>query len=157
AVPDWLGLAHMSQVGALKLMFYAYAVLGLASAALYRYLPHTHADHIRANGPLGPSRSGVYKLAALFSLDALARRFVVQSLLGLWRFQRLYLSPSAASLFFFWAGVLSAFSYPVAAFIAKRIGLINTMVFTHIPSSIFLILAAVSPNLPVTLALLLIR
>ena len=67
------------------------------------------------------------------------------------------MSLSAASLFFFWATTLSAFSYPVAAWLAKRVGLINTMVFTHIPSSLFLILAAFSPNLFVALSLLLIR
>ncbi len=67
------------------------------------------------------------------------------------------MSHTAASLFFFWSGVLSAFSYPVAAWIARRIGLVNTMVFTHIPSSIFLILAAFSPNLTITLVLLSLR
>ena len=81
----------------------------------------------------------------------------MQSLLALWLFERFDLSLSAASLFFFWTGVLSAFSYPVAAWLAKRIGLINTMVYTHIPSSVFLILAAFSPNLYLTLALLLLR
>ena len=60
-------------------------------------------------------------------------------------------------MFFFWSSTLSAFSYPVAAWIAKRIGLVNTMVFTHIPSSIFLILAAFSPNLYLALGLLLLR
>jgi MFS family permease len=60
-------------------------------------------------------------------------------------------------VFFFWASTLSAFSYPLAARIATRIGLVNTMVFTHIPSSAFLILAALSPSLPLTLALLLAR
>ena len=64
---------------------------------------------------------------------------------------------SAAGLFFFWSNTLSAFSYPVAAWIAKRVGLVNTMVFTHIPSSIFLILAAFSPNLYLALGLLLLR
>jgi MFS family permease len=64
---------------------------------------------------------------------------------------------SAASLFFFWSGVLSAFSYPVAARIARRVGLINTMVFTHIPSSICLIAAAFSPDLTLTMVLLLVR
>jgi MFS family permease len=64
---------------------------------------------------------------------------------------------SAAGLFFFWSSTLSAFSYPVAAWIARRIGLVNTMVFTHIPSSIFLILAAFAPNLYVALGLLLLR
>src|SRR5207253_3047639 len=93
----------------------------------------------------------------LFSLDSFAGGFVVQSLLALWLFQRFDLSLSAASLFFFWSSVLAAFSYPVAAWLARRIGLINTMVFTHIPSSIFLILAAFSPNLILTLALLLVR
>jgi MFS family permease len=60
-------------------------------------------------------------------------------------------------LFFFWSSTLGAFSFPVAAWIAKRIGLVNTMVFTHIPSSVFLILAAFSPNLYLALGLLLLR
>jgi MFS family permease len=82
---------------------------------------------------------------------------VVQSLLALWLFERFNLSISAAAVFFFWASTLSAFSYPVAAWLATRIGLINTMVFTHIPSSILLIVAAFSPDLYVTLGLLLVR
>ena len=108
-------------------------------------------------GALGPSRHIVYRLAALFSLDAFAGGFVVQSLLALWLFERFDLSLSAASLFFFWSGVLSAFSFPVAAWISRRIGLINTMVFTHIPSSLCLILAAFAPTLTLALALLLVR
>ena len=114
-------------------------------------------DEARPSAPLGPSRGVVYKLAALFSLDAFAGGFVVQSLLALWLFERFDMSLSAASLFFFWSSTLSAFSYPVAAWLAKRIGLINTMVYTHIPSSIFLILAAFAPNLILALALLLAR
>ena len=110
------------------------------------------------SAPLGPSRGIVYKLAALFSLDAFAGGFVVQSLLALWLFERFDLSLSAASLFFFWSSTLSAFSYPVAALAGARASAsINTMVFTHIPSSIFLILAAFSPNLYVALGLLLVR
>jgi MFS family permease len=64
---------------------------------------------------------------------------------------------SAAGVFFFWSSTLSAFSYPVAAGIAKRIGLVNTMVFTHIPSSLFLVAAAFSSNLYMALGLLLLR
>ena len=75
----------------------------------------------------------------------------------LWLFERFDMSLAAASLFFFWSGVLSAFSFPVAAWLSQRIGLINTMVFTHIPSSIALMLAAIAPTLPLALALLLIR
>ncbi len=157
AAPDFMELAGIGRLSAFKLMFYAYAVLGLVSAALYRRLPHARMDEARPSAPLGPSRGVVYKLAALFSLDAFAGGFVVQSLLALWLFERFDLSLSAASLFFFWATTLSAFSYPVAAWLAKRIGLINTMVYTHIPSSIFLILAAFSPNLILALGLLLVR
>jgi MFS family permease len=157
AAPDLIAHAGIDRLTAFKIMFYAYATLGLASAAVYRRLPHAEMEKARPSAPLGPSRGVVYKLAALFSLDAFAGGFVVQSLLALWLFERFDLSLSAASLFFFWATTLSAFSYPVAAWLAKRIGLVNTMVFTHIPSSIFLILAAFSPNLIVTLGLLLAR
>lgn len=157
AAPDFLVLAGVDAVSALKLMFYAYGALGVLSALLYRRLPHAQIDTPRASAPLGPSRGVVYKLSALFSLDAFAGGFVVQSLLALWLFERFDLSLSAASLFFFWSSTASAFSYPVAAWLAARVGLINTMVFTHIPSSILLILAAFSPNLYVTLGLLLAR
>ena len=157
ALPDFMVIADIGRVTAFKLMFYAYAVLGLISVALYRRLPHARMDEARPSAPLGPSRGVVYKLAALFSLDAFAGGFVVQSLLALWLFERFDLSLSTASLFFFWSSTLSAFSYPVAAWLAKRIGLVNTMVYTHIPSSIFLILAAFSPNLYLTLGLLLAR
>ncbi len=157
AAPDFLVLTGIDKVGAFKLMFYAYAALGVLSAVLYRRLPHAHMDQPRVSAPLGLSRGVVYKLAALFSLDAFAGGFVVQSLLALWLFERFDLSLSAASLFFFWSSVASAFSYPVAAWLATRIGLINTMVFTHIPSSVLLIIAAFTPNLYVTLGLLLVR
>ena len=157
AAPDLMAPAGIEKLTAFKIMFYAYAALGLTSAALYRRLPHRQMQEARPSAPLGPSRGIVYKLAALFSLDAFAGGFVVQSLLALWLFERYDLSLSTASVFFFWATTLSAFSYPVAARLAKRIGLVNTMVFTHIPSSLFLILAAFSPNLTVTLGLLLAR
>jgi MFS family permease len=156
ALPDFLVAAGIERLDAFRLMFLAYALLGGATALLYRRLPHAQADE-RHSAPLGPSRGTVYKLAALFSLDAFAGGFVVQSLLALWLFERFELSLSAAALFFFWASTLSAFSYPVAAWIAKRIGLVNTMVFTHIPSSVFLILAAFATDLYVTLGLLLLR
>jgi len=156
SLPDFLVASGSSQLGAFRLMFYAYAALGVICALLYRQAPHGHAEE-KVQAPLGPSRSTVYKLAALFSVDAFAGGFVAQSLLVLWLFQRFDLSLSAAGLFFFWASTLSAFSYPVAAWISRRIGLVNTMVFTHIPSSIFLILAAFAPNLYVALALLLLR
>jgi MFS family permease len=156
ATPDALALAGIAQVTAFKLMFLAYAALGLASAALYRRLPHVEMQETPSS-PLGPSRGTVYKLAALFSLDSFAGGLAVQSMLALWLFERFELSLSAASLFFFWSSTLAAFSFPVAAWLSKRIGLVNTMVFTHIPSSIFLIMAVFAPNLIIALALLLAR
>jgi len=158
AAPTALVSAGASYTGALKAMFYFYAALGLLAAAIYRYFPHAQPRDV-ASRPvaLGPSKGIVYKLAALFSLDAFAGGFAVQSLVALWLFERFGLSLAAASLFFFWSNVLAAFSYPVAARLAKRFGLVNTMVFTHIPSSLCLILAAFSTNLLVVLGLLLVR
>jgi MFS family permease len=156
SLPDLLtplGIAHLA---AFRLMFYAYAVLGAACGLIYLRLPRAQGEE-RRHAPLGPSRRTVYRLAALFCIDAFAGGFIAQSLLVLWLFQRFDLSLSAAGLFFFWSSTLAAFSYPVAAWIAGRAGLVNTMVFTHIPSSVFLILAAFAPNLYVALGLLLLR
>jgi predicted MFS family arabinose efflux permease len=155
ALPDLL--INNAWVDGFKLMFYSYAALGLGCAVLYARLPHARMTETSRQAPLGPSRPIVYKLAALFSLDAFAGGFAVQSLMALWLFERFHLSVSTASLFFFWAGILSAFSYPVATRLAHRFGLINTMVFTHIPSSLCLILAAYSPNLYAACGLLLLR
>jgi MFS family permease len=157
SLPDVLVASGNTGLFAFRMMFYAYAALGVASAALYGRVPRAAAEEQAHHAPLGPSRGTVYKLAALFCIDAFAGGFIAQSLLVLWLFERFDLSLSAAGLFFFWSSTLSAFSYPVAAWIARRAGLVNTMVFTHIPSSIFLILAAFSPNLYVALGLLLLR
>jgi len=157
AMPDVLTFEGFGKLHAFKLMFYAYGALGLGCMALYKRLPHARMAEPTSHAPLGPSRGVVYKLAALFSLDAFAGGFVVQSLMALWLFERFNLSISAASLFFFWAGTLSALSYPVAAWLARRVGLVNTMVFTHIPSSVLLILAAYASNLYVVLGFLLLR
>lgn len=158
ASPDFLQALGMSQLGALKGMFLAYALLGLAGGVLYAHIPVDRAKPAaKPSAALGPSRGIVYKMAALFSVDAFAGGFAVQSLLALWLFGKFGLSLPAASLFFFWSGVLAAFSFPVAAWLSRRVGLVNTMVFTHIPSSICLVLAAAAPNLEAALSLLLVR
>jgi MFS family permease len=157
ATPDLLAPFGVGQLAALKGMFVLYALLGLAGSLLYARIPPRVAPITSRAAALGPSRGIVYRLAALFSLDAFAGGFVVQSLLALWLFTRFDLSLTAASVFFFWTGVLSAFSFPVAAWLSRRIGLVNTMVYTHIPSSVCLILAAVAPTLWLALALLLVR
>jgi MFS family permease len=158
AVPDVVAPLGIDQLTAIKAMFVLYAVLGVIGGALYARVPRAElAPGTRSPSALGPSRKVVFKLAALFSLDAFAGGFVVQSLLALWLFERFDLSLTAAGAFFFWSGVAAAFSFPVAAWLSRRIGLVNTMVFTHIPSSIALILAALAPTLPGALAFLLIR
>jgi MFS family permease len=158
ASPELLAKLGVSNIGALKAMFVAYALLGVAGGFLYARIPPDGAPaDERPSAALGPSRAIVYKMAALFSIDAFAGGFAVQSLIALWLFSKFGLSLFAAGLFFFWSGVLAAFSFPVAAWLSRRIGLVNTMVFTHIPSSLCLILAAVAPNLQIALALLLVR
>jgi MFS family permease len=132
--------------------------LGVAGGLLYsRILQREPAAESRTASALGPSRPIVVRLAILFSLDAFAGGFVVQSLLALWLFETFDMSLAAAGVFFFWSGVFAAFSFPVAAWLSTRIGLVNTMVFTHIPANVALILAAFAPTLPLALALLLVR
>ena len=108
-------------------------------------------------GPLGPSRRLVIKLAAVFSLDSLGGGFVVQSLLALWLYRRFELSVGATGTIFFATGLLSGFSGLLAAPLARRIGLIRTMVFTHLPANILLIATAFMPSLPLAIACLLAR
>jgi MFS family permease len=156
--PDFLAPLGISYLTALRAMFVVYALLGLAGGFMYARLPaEDTARSEQPAAPLGPSRAVVYKMAALFSIDAFAGGFAVQSLLALWLFSKFGLSLAAAGLFFFWSAVLAAFSFPVAAWLARRIGLVNTMVFTHIPSSVCMILAAVAPSLELALGFLLVR
>jgi MFS family permease len=157
AAPDTVMPAGIGQLQAMKLMFLAYAVLGLASGALYARIPPRPPQVEGPKSALGPSKGIVLRLAALFSIDSFGSGFVVQSLLALWLFERFDLSLTAAAAFFFWSRLLAAFSFPVAVWIARHIGLVNTMVFTHIPANLCLILAAFAPSLPVAIGLLLLR
>jgi MFS family permease len=153
-----IGLLPVDILKAIQAMFALYALLGFASYVLYRRLPERREQHRTAPPqPLGASRRIVLMLAALFSLDAFGGGFIVQSLLALWLFKRFGLTLAQAGSFFFWSGLLAAFSYLAAARIARRIGLINTMVFTHLPSNLLLILVPFAPSLWLALLLLLLR
>ncbi|MGZ8211932.1 MAG: MFS transporter, partial [Burkholderiales bacterium] len=148
----------ISMKTALQAMFALYALLGLAAAFVYAGLPRSgHGERQAHAEPLRKSKKMVYKLAALFSLDSFAGGLILDSLLVLWLFEKFELAPAVAGTIFFWTGVLSAFSYLVAAHIARRIGLVNTMVFTHLPSSVLLILVPFMPTLGWAIALLLAR
>lgn len=157
--PEQLVLhAGLARLDALRVMFGFYGLVGAMVWLLYRRLPDAHADEGRPTpGPLGPSRGIVLRLAALFSVDAFAGGLVVNSLLALWLFQRFNLSLGAAGLFFLWSGLAGAASQLAAPRLARRIGLINTMVFTHIPASLCLIAAAFAPRMEWALGLLLLR
>ncbi|ANB77642.1 ABC transporter permease [Paraburkholderia phytofirmans OLGA172] len=158
ALPGWLAVhAGLSLLAALRAMFGVYALVGVALWFLYRRLPEPQAHDRSRNAPLGPSRGIVTRLALLFSVDAFAGGLVVNSLLSLWLMQRFGLSLGSAGQFFFWAGLLTAGSQLAAVPLARKIGLLNTMVFTHIPSSLCLIAAAFAPSLLLTLTLLLVR
>ena len=158
ASPEFLVELGLTRLAALKAMFLLYAALGVAGGIFYRMIPADARSHEKQSATaLGPSRRIVYRLAALFSIDSFAGGFAVQSLLALWLFNKFGLSLKTAGVFFFWSGVLAAFSYPASAWLSRRIGLINTMVYTHIPSSLCLILAAIVPNIELALTLLLAR
>ncbi|EEA03524.1 major facilitator superfamily MFS_1 [Burkholderia sp. H160] len=157
-LPDWMAAhAGVSSLFAMRVMFIVYAITGFVVFLLYLRLPKREVHAAATRAPLGPSRGIVTRLALLFSVDAFAGGLLVNSLLTLWLIHRFGLSLAAAGRFFFWSGLLSAGSQLAAAPIARRIGLLNTMVFTHIPSSVCLIAAAFTPTLPLTLGLLLLR
>lgn len=137
--------------------FALYGLIGVAAFLIYRRLPDDTAEGAELRTGLGPSKRRVYRLAALFSLDSFGGGFLVQSLLALWLFHRFGLSLGAAGAFFFWTGLLTAGSQFAAVYLARRIGLINTMVFTHIPANLCVAACAFAPSLPVAMALLTVR
>nr|WP_205528349.1 MFS transporter [Desertimonas flava] len=158
-VPEWIGeRAGVAPETALRWTFVGYAALGVVVLVQYRQLsPAVEPQGEAPTTPLGASRGVVYRLAALFSLDALGGGFVITALVVLWLQRRFDLSVAVGGLVFFWAGVLSAFSSLVAVRLARRIGLVRTMVFTHLPANALLILAAFMPSAPLAIAALLAR
>ena len=157
ALPDlmitWTGCTRMA---AMQLMFCLYAALGLVALAVYRPLsPQVEIADEAPKAPLQQSKMLVYGMAALFGMDSFGTGFLVQSLLALWLYQAFHVTIAAAILF--WSSICSAVSYLIAVPIAARIGLINTMVFTHLPSNILLILIPFAPDLGTAIGLLLAR
>jgi predicted MFS family arabinose efflux permease len=151
---DVTGLAQQTLIqGA----FVLYGLLGAVAFLLYRRLPDRPPEEDAPRTALGPSRNKVLGLAALFSLDSFGGGFLVQSLFALWLFHRFGLSLPAAGAFFFWTGAFSALSQLAAPWLARRIGLVRTMVFTHIPANLCVIAAAFAPTLPIAVGLLVVR
>jgi predicted MFS family arabinose efflux permease len=137
----------------------AYAAIGIGLALLFTRL--TPASEARATRlsliGVHRSRGVVMKLSALFALDSFGGGFIVQSLAAYWFYLRFGVDPQTLGVLFFGANVLAGVSALLASRIANRIGLINTMVLTHLPSNVLLILIPLMPTLPLAALMLLVR
>src|ERR1700746_60439 len=155
--------AGMLPLNSYRTIVILYGVIGLLLALLFTRLSSSietaHSDSARTWFDLGlhRSRGVVLKLSALFGLDAFAGGFVVQSLIAYWFHFRFGLQPAALGAIFFGANILAGISALAAAWVAARIGLVNTMVFTHLPSNLLLMLVPLMPNLPSAIVLLFAR
>jgi len=137
----------------------AYAAIGIALAVMFTRLTpasEARATHMSLIG-VHRSRGVVLKLSALFALDSFGGGFVVQSLAAYWFYLRFGVDPQTLGALFFGANVLAGISALLASRIANRIGLINTMVLTHLPSNVLLILIPLMPTLPLAALMLLVR
>jgi MFS family permease len=158
-LPQWFASnVGVEPVVALKLMFVLYGVFGIITLLVYSTLtPHVEPPGHAPSAPLVQSRSIVWKLAAVFSVDQFGGGFAVQSMVALWLYQRFDLTPAVAGQIFFVAGLLAAGSYLVSSWVARRIGLVNTMVFTHLPANVFLVITPFMPTLELAVVTLLLR
>ncbi|MBI3210538.1 MAG: MFS transporter [Candidatus Solibacter usitatus] len=151
-------LSHVSSAGSRGVVL-LYAALGVVLALVFSRLS-TSAE-AEEKSPVGgvavSSRPLIMKLSALMALDSFGGGFVVQSLAAYWFYLRFGVEPASLGAIFFGANVLAGFSALVAAKLAARIGLVRTMVFTHLPSNVLLILVPLMPNLSLAVAVLLVR
>jgi len=138
-----------------------YAVLGAVLALLFtRLSPATEVAAPEATPTrfgIGRSRAVVLRLSGLFALDAFAGGFVIQSFAAYWFYLRFGVKPATLGMIFFWANVLAGVSALLATRLAARFGLVKTMVFTHLPSNVLLVLVPLMPNLPLAILVLLTR
>jgi MFS family permease len=138
--------------------FVLYMVLAVVIAAIYGRLEHgTSPSATNGSAPLQKSRSVVARLTTLFAIDAFGGGFVIDSLVVLWLFRRFDLSLQVVGAVFFGTRMLAALSQLVSPRLAERFGPVKTMVFTHIPASAFLVLAALMPTASLAVTLLLLR
>jgi MFS family permease len=157
----------VTSVGSYQTVVVGYGIIGLILAGLFYRLSTAVEVSVGADSNQSPSlktrfglhrsRKVVFKLSALFSIDAFAGGFVLQSILAYWFHARFNVQPALLGSIFFGANILAGLSALSAAWVASKIGLIKTMVFTHIPSNILLILVPLMPNLPLAITVLLLR
>ncbi|MGZ3537473.1 MAG: MFS transporter [Thermodesulfobacteriota bacterium] len=157
----------VTSLGSYRTVVVGYAIIGLILGGLFTCLSaavevpggtdSAPSTSLKTRFGLHRSRGVVFKLSALFSIDAFAGGFVLQSILAYWFHTRFNVEPAILGSIFFGANILAGISALSAAWVASKIGLIRTMVFTHIPSNILLILVPLMPNLPLAILLLLLR
>jgi MFS family permease len=158
-LPALFNHAGFDELAALRGALLVYALLQLATALFYARLPKETAgasvenvSHVSSD-----SRRVLWKISSLFALDSIGGGFLTTSLLSFFFFERFHVGAGTIGLLFAAARVANAFSHLGAAWLASRIGLVNTMVFTHIPSSLLLVTVAVVPSFPIAAALFLLR
>ena len=160
----------LNQIGSIKLLFVLYGVLGIVLIGIYLLLSqkteiqdnqekqNDESPQLTKVSSLTPeSRNIVMRLSGLFAVDSFAGGFVIQSIVSFWFFTRFGADLATLSYIFSISGVLTAFSFMAAAKIADKIGLIKTMVFTHIPANVLIIAVAFAPTLPIAIVLYLLR
>ncbi len=158
----------LTPIGSYRAIVVAYALLGAILAILFYQLSAGAEAVTRGEkrafqatfaglSGLDRSRDVVLKLSALFALDSFAGGFVVQSFAAYWFHLRFGVQPESLGVIFFWANMFAGLSALVASRLAARFGLIETMVATHLPSNILLILVPLMPTLPLAVAVLLVR
>jgi MFS family permease len=158
---------RMSPAGSYRTIVIGYAAIGILLGILFFRLSSQVEIPREACGPISTefkkrfglheSKGIVFKLSALFSLDAFAGGFILQSIVAYWFHVRFGVEPALLGGIFFGANILAGISALSATWIASRIGLIRTMVFTHIPSNILLMLVPLMPNLTLAIIVLLLR
>ena len=159
AIPQGLGAAGLSRVASHRATFVIYAAMLVLAAFLHGALSSAvETDARRGLGHVSAaSRRIIARISTLFALDSLGGGFLTTALLAYFFFERFGASEMAIAGLFFAARLLNALSHFGAAWLARRIGLVNTMVFTHMPSSLLLVTVAFAPSFPVAAALFILR
>lgn len=156
-------LAGLEALGSYRVVIAGYAVLGIALALLFSRvssaveIPASATHTVRARFGLHHSKKVVLQLSGLFALDAFAGGFVIQSLLAYWFYVRFGTHEATLGMIFFGANLLAGISALAASAIANRFGLVNTMVFTHLPSNLLLMVVPLMPTLSLAIVILLLR
>ncbi|HZC48156.1 MAG TPA: MFS transporter [Nitrososphaeraceae archaeon] len=161
-IQQQFGGETLNQIDSIRPLFILYSLLGIVVIGIYLLLSNRIEVQGKIARPLTQtlspmSKNIVGKLSGLFAIDSFAGGFVIQSIVSFWFFTKFGADLTTLSYIFSVAGILTAFSFIVSAKIADKVGLINTMVFTHIPSNILIILVAFAPSLSVAIAFYLIR